>query len=333
MKKFIRFVVVLLLVVVAAIAILCMVEPTHIPITRTIIIKAPKEAVFEQIVNFKNWHRWSPWDRMDSTMKITYAGTDGQPGSSFSWDGNDKVGSGQMTDSAVSGTQMNFIMNIYKPMANTASGYFKLEDTAGMTKVTWELTASSPRPWNAVNAFMNMDKLLGGDFEAGLANMKEYVEAHTTPSADVAIKEVDYPAHIFQGVRSTISWADMMKFNTDNYALLQKQLGSKTTGPHTGIYFTWDTVNKNSDMAVVFPVADSTTSISGTTFIATPASKAVMAVLKGGYSSEMKYHNAITQYMHAKGQTLNYVIEEYPVSPQTEPDSNKWVTNIYYLIK
>jgi hypothetical protein len=334
MKKLARYTLILLLLIVVTVLILAVVEPTSIPVTRTIIIKAPKDVVFDQIVKFKNWPNWNPWQRYDSAMKTTYQGTDGQPGSGFSWEGNDKVGTGEMKDSAVNGTQMVFVMNMLKPMKNSAAGYLKTEDTAGMTRVTWEMTAHMPFPMNAMDAFMNMDKLLGADFEAGLSNMKQYIESHSAASTgDIEVKEADYPAHIFEGMRGMVNWADMTKFFANSYSLLGKDIGTKINGPGTGLFFVWDTVNKRADMAAVFPVSDTTMPVKGATFMYAGPAKAVMAVQKGGYSTSMKYHNAIMSYMAARGQQYSIVIEEYAVTSHDEPDSNKWVTNIYYLEK
>ena len=110
MKKALRFVLVLLLIVVAAVIILGIIEPTDVQVARNTMIKAPKEAVFEQILYFKNWSNWSPWYKMDSgKMKMTFYGTDGQPGSGYKWEG-DKTGAGDMKDSAVNGTQMDYAL-------------------------------------------------------------------------------------------------------------------------------------------------------------------------------------------------------------------------------
>jgi hypothetical protein len=331
MKKFIRFVIVLVLILVAAILILGVIEPTNVVVVRTTVIKAPKDVVFEQISKFHNWPNWSPWYRMDSSVKLNYFGSDGQPGSGYTWEGNQKVGSGEMRDSNINGTQMTYAFKMIKPYKKSANGYFNAEDTAGMTKVTWSMTAHMPYPMNAMDAFMNMDKLLGGDFESGLNNLKQYVESHNTGASSVEVKEVDFPAHTYEGVRSMVNWSDMHKFFMDSYSMLGKDIGGKINGAAAGLYFTWDTVNKRSDMAAVFPVVDTTMAVKGAQFFHAGPGKAVMAVQKGGYSQAMKYHMAIAQYMAAKGMKPGLVIEEYPVTQQQEPDSNKWVTNIYYL--
>ena len=337
MKKFIRFVVILLTVVIAAVVILGLYEPQDKTITRTTFIKAPKEAVFEQIVKYKNWPNWSPWYKMDSgKLTMTYYGTDGQPGSGYAWEG-DKTGAGDMRDSAINGTHMMYKLTFTKPREGTAWGNLNADDSAGGTKVTWTCNMHFPFPINAMCIFMDMDKLLGGDFESGLKNMKAYLEAHSSVTAsEPTISEVDYPGHLYEGMRKVLSMAnpaDMNKFFAESYAVLGKDISGKINGPSAGIYFTWDTVKKESDMAAVFPVSDTTMQVKGAVFVALPASKAVMAVMKGGYGKEMDTHIAIAKYMSAKGEAHGLVLEEYITGPATEPDSNKWVTNIYYMLK
>jgi effector-binding domain-containing protein len=333
MKKFVRFLLVLILIVIAAVLILARIEPNDILVSRHILIKAPKDSVFEQVVKFKNWTNWSPWYKMEPGMKITYSCTDGQPGSSYHWVGDDKkTGEGEMTTSAINDSEMDFDVHYTKPYEGNASGILKTEDTAGMTKATWSLTMHTPTPFNAMNIFMNMDKMLGGDFENGLSNLKQYVEGRVPPAPVIEIKEVDYPAHLFEGLRKTISWADMAKFFSDSYKLVRKDDDDNINGHQAGIFYAWDTANKQADLFAGFPVSDTADLIDDDdTFTYAGPAKAAMAVEIGSYSRSMQYHNALRKYMAGKGKKLATVIEEYMIGPKQDPDSNKWVTNIYYL--
>ncbi len=341
MKKFIRFVVVLLLIVAAALIILMFVEPTEVVVTRSIVIKAPKEAVFEQIVMFKNWPTWDPWERMDSgKMKRTLYGTDGTPGSGYTWEG-DKTGAGDMRDSAVNGTDLLYKLTFTKPNTGSAWGHIKAEDTAGMTKVTWTCNMHFGMPLNAMLLFMNMDKMLGPDFENGLNNLKTNLESNTPAAASSEITEVDYAAHTFQGIRKVVDISNMdnfSKFFMEAYGTLGKSVGAKINGPAVAITYNWDTVKKQADVYAAMPVSDTTLRVQGTTFVQVPAAKAAVFVLKGGYATSkfMDAHAALGKYMATKGHTPGLIIEEYTIGqsgPHGEPDSNKWVTNIYYLIK
>lgn len=179
MKKFIRFFLGLIGVVAILVFALALYEPTDITITRSILIKAPKQMVFDQFVQFKNWPHWSPWNRLDSSMKTTYYGTDGMPGSGYKWVGDEnKVGSGEMKNDGVQGTSMDYELHIFKPMAMDATGTIKVVDTTnGMVKASWSLKKYTPMPFNAMCMFVDFDKILGKDFEDGLNNLKNYIDS------------------------------------------------------------------------------------------------------------------------------------------------------------
>jgi effector-binding domain-containing protein len=335
MKKFLRFVVILILVVVAGVLILAAIEPTDVTVTRNTFINAPKNVVFAQISSFRNWTHWSPWYKMDSgNMKMTYTGPDGQPGGGYSWEGSKKTGSGEMKCNSINGTTMNFDVHFIKPFDGHAAGIFKVEDgDKGMTKVTWSLTMHQSFPLNAMNAFFNSDKYVGADFERGLADMKAYVEANATAMpAGAAITETNYPGHLFAGVRKTIPMNEIGNFFMTNMSNLGKELGNRITGPGAGIYYVWDTAHHTTDCAAVFPVADSSKPVAGATYINVAASKAIMAVHTGGYSSVGAEHMALMKYAAEKGKKPTLVIEEYVKGAYQEKDSTKWITNIYYLV-
>jgi polyketide cyclase/dehydrase/lipid transport protein len=335
MKKFSIFVGVLLAIVLAAVLIIGAIEPTDIKVSRSILIKAPKEAVFEQMVIFKNWTHWSPWYKMDSTMKMTYTGTDGQPGSGYSWVGSSKTGAGSMTNKGVTSTRMDFEVNFTEPRQGKAQGILSASDTAGMTRATWTFVMHIPYPLNAMCVFMNMDKMLGGDFESGLNNMKNYVE--TTPGAvpmmAIDVKDVDYPAHNYVGVRQNVGWNDMLKFFMNSYVMLKREGGDKISGPAVGFFYTWDTATKSADVMAAFPVSDTSKPVSGATFMHTDASRGFVTVQKGDYSKSMEFHEAMKSYVSGKGKMASLIMEEYELGPIDGPDSTKWVTNIYYFTK
>ncbi len=334
MKKFLRFLVIFIVLVLVILLGLALYEPQDVLVTRSVLIKAPKEAVFEQMVKFRNWTNWSPWYLMDTSMKMTYSGTDGTTGSAYQWKGQEnKTGAGSMTNTGVEGTSMNFDVVFTAPRDGKAKGMLSAKDSLGMTKATWSFSMHMDFPFNAMEAFLNMDKMLGGDFETGLATMKKYVESHSATEAVIEVKEVDYPAHTYEGIRKTVAMADMLKFFADSYGTLGKELGPRIAGPAAGIYYTWDTTNKTSDLAAVFPVTDTTKPAPGAVILHAGPAKAYMAVLKGGYGNEMNYHNAIMKRLSEKGLKQNVVIEEYMAGPANQPDSNKWVTNIYYLVQ
>jgi hypothetical protein len=329
MKKFVRFSLVLIAIVVLAVLVLALIEPTDVIVTRSTVIKAPKEAVFEQIVKFRNWPNWSAWHRIDSTMQLTYSGTEGMPGSGYQWVGDEHmVGTGEFKNTGVNGTNMDYELHLVKPWKMDATGTFKVDDTAnGFSKVTWSLKKHTSVPFNAMNIFVKMDKYIGGDFESGLDTMKWYVENQQANQ----IKEVNYPGRTFMGVRKTVGFGDIGKFCGETFGMLGKEAGGKINGPATGIFYTWDTAISMTSMMAAFPVSDTAALVKGASFYHITPARAYMSVQKGGYAQSKRLHNALGQYALAKGVKHMVVLEEYQTGPFQEPDSNKWVTNIYYI--
>ena len=176
-KKFLRFFLVLAGIIIGGILILGITQPKDVTVSRSAVINAPKELVFDQMVHFRNWHNWSPWKRLDSSMVDTFTGVDGQIGSTYHWKGdNHKTGEAELKNAAITGTQMDFNFTLLQPSQSSAKGMLKAEDSAGSTKATFSFTNHFDYPWNAMLIFMNLDKTMSKDLENGLKNIKDYAE-------------------------------------------------------------------------------------------------------------------------------------------------------------
>ncbi len=338
MKKFFKFLGILLLILIVVIVVVGLIAPKDIKVERSQTINAPKEVVFEQIVKFKNWPNWSPWYKMEPTVEISYQGIDGQPGSSYIWKGK-KTGSGEMKNAGVNGTAMNYELHFKEPFENKAGGALVVTDTGnGQSKVTWSYEGHMAFPWNAMGVFMNMDKMLGGDFESGLNNMKAYIESNLTAlnqavSGNVDIKMTQIPAATYAVIRKTIAFSEMDKFFSEAYGTISKEAGQRIVGNPMALYYSWDDKNMKTDVAAGFPVSGNE-AIKGATMISIPPqTSAYMAVHKGGYSGSMAVHEALAKHLETNGKKQSLVLEDYVVGPGTEQDSAKWVTNIYYTIQ
>lgn len=332
MKKFFKFLGILLLILVLVIIVLGLIAPKDIKVSRSTTINAPKEVVFEQIVKFKNWPHWSPWYQMEPNVEITYNGVDGEPGSSYVWKGK-KTGSGEMKNAGINGTNMNYELFFKEPFENKAHGSFMVADTGnGQSKVTWTYEGHMSFPWNAMGVFMNMDKMLGGDFEKGLSNMKAYVESNPHSMTSTEIKETQLPATTYATIRKTVSFSDMDKYFQDTYGTISKEAGQRIAGNPVALYYSWDEQAMKTDVAAGFPVSG-TEAVKGADMISMPQANAYMAVHKGGYAASKAVHDALGKYVEANKKQLNVVMEEYVVGPGAEQDSTKWVTNIYYITK
>jgi hypothetical protein len=332
MSKFIRFSFWLIFIIGALVLALAFYEPNDVTVTRSTWIHAQKEPVFDQIVHFNNWANWSNLLAGDTSVKITIAGTSGQPGSSLDWKGDEGItGEGVIKNEGLEGSAMRYSFVVTVPASLIGDGVISAKDSGDYTKVTWTFHKNFPFLANAALVVFDLDKYMGGDIEKSLAGLKKYIETDVEPQ--VEIKEVDYPGGIVAGIRDTLLWTDLTTFFGDTYSLFAKTPPSKITGSPIGVFYDWDTVNKRTDVFAGFLVTDSEIPVNAITFSELPPSRAVMAVLKGNYTGSQKVHEALNRYIAKKGLSRWLTIEEYKVYPGNERDSYKWVTNIYVLVQ
>jgi len=171
---------VILLVIAAVIVLLVAVvatRPSDFRVTRSTAISAPPAVVFAQVNDFHNWDGWSPWARMDPEMKATYAGPAAGTGAVYSWVGNNKVGEGRMTIMESHPSDLVRIkLEFIKPFAATNTAEFIFQPQGNQTTVTWNMTGKKNFMTKAMGLVMNMDKMIGGQFDQGLAQMKSVAE-------------------------------------------------------------------------------------------------------------------------------------------------------------
>lgn len=170
-------------VVVVLIAVIAT-RPSEFAIKRSLAINAPPEIVYAHVVDFHEWAGWSPWDAMDPSMKKTYTGGPGV-GAKYEWSGNDKVGTGAMT---IADTKPNEAVGItleFKtPFEATNRTDLTFAKSATGTDVTWAMTGKNNFMSKAMSLVMDMDKMVGPDFEKGLASLKGLSEAQAKKVAD-----------------------------------------------------------------------------------------------------------------------------------------------------
>lgn len=163
-------------------------RPAKFHIERSATVAAPPAIAFAQVNDFHRWAEWSPWDKMDPSMKKTYEGPAAGVGSMYSWLGNDKVGEGKMTiTESTPGAKVTLKLEFIKPFAATNMTTFTFAPEGEGTKVTWAMDGDNNFMSKAMQMFMSMDKMVGPDFERGLSNLN-------TVSATVAKAEAEKAA-------------------------------------------------------------------------------------------------------------------------------------------
>ena len=166
-----------LVAIVLVLVIIVAVQPSEFHVERSAKISAPPAEVFSQVNNFHAWEAWSPWEKMDPTMKKTYEGPPAGTGAIYSWVGSSQVGEGRMT---LTESQPNDLIRIklefFKPFAGTNTAEFAFKPERDETLVTWSMDGKYSFIPKAMNLVMNINKMIGGQFETGLAQMKSVVE-------------------------------------------------------------------------------------------------------------------------------------------------------------
>jgi uncharacterized protein YndB with AHSA1/START domain len=172
-----RSLIVIAALVVVLIGIIAM-QPSEFRVARTTTIAAPAPVVFAQVNDFHKWEAWNPWGKIDPAMKASHEGPPAGVGAAYAWAGNSQVGEGRMT---VTESQPNELVRIrldfLKPMSGTSTAEFTLRPEGDQTAVVWSMTGHNNFLAKAFCLFVNMDKMIGDQFEKGLAQMKVAAEA------------------------------------------------------------------------------------------------------------------------------------------------------------
>ena len=172
-----KFIGTLALVAICVILILAAMKPSTFIVERSVSINAPPDKIAPLINDFHSWSIWSPWAKLDPTMKTVYSGAPSGVGSIYEWEGNSKAGKGR-TEIVQSSppSMMDMKLDMIKPIEGHNVVVFTLKPTGDSTNVTWAMSGRSPYVAKIFGIFFNMDKVIGSEFETGLANLKALAE-------------------------------------------------------------------------------------------------------------------------------------------------------------
>jgi uncharacterized protein YndB with AHSA1/START domain len=163
--------------VVVVFAVVVALQPSDFHIVRSATILAPPAAVFSQVNDFHKWEAWSPWAKKDPAAKNSFEGAPSGTGAVFSWAGHREVGEGRMTLTESRPPDLIRIrLDFVKPFAGTNIAEFTFKPDGSQTIVTWSMSGKNNFIAKAFCLFVNMDKMVGGEFEKGLENLKAVTE-------------------------------------------------------------------------------------------------------------------------------------------------------------
>ena len=167
---------------VAVILVFAAMQPSRFRVHRSTVIQAPPQRVFPHLVDFRKWQAWSPWEELDPDLRRTYEGEDTGKGAVYRWDGNKQAGAGRMEiTEATSPSRVVIALDFTRPFEAHNTTDFDLAGRGDATEVTWAMHGPQPFVFRVMSVFISMDKLVGKDFEKGLAGLKAVAEGTSAP--------------------------------------------------------------------------------------------------------------------------------------------------------
>lgn len=170
----------LLIVIIAIVGVLALatVQPDAFRVERSALIKAPPEKVYGLIEDLHRWSAWSPWEKKDPAMQRSFTGAERGAGAKYAWNGNKEVGQGSMLiTEATPSSRVAIDLDFVKPFEGHNKVEFTLTPDGDSTTVNWAMSGPMPFISKVICLFVNMDRMIGKDFEAGLASMKAAAES------------------------------------------------------------------------------------------------------------------------------------------------------------
>lgn len=179
LKKILLVVLALVVVFVVAVSL----RPSSYAVQRTAIVPAPPAAVFAAVNDFRHWEQWSPWAKLDPDMKVSYTGANAGKGAVYEWEGNSEVGKGRMTiRESHPDEHIAIYLEFLEPFASVSDTDFRFKPAPSGTEVTWAMKGDMGFMEKAFGLFMDMESMIGQDFEKGLAQMSDAVKAMPPPA-------------------------------------------------------------------------------------------------------------------------------------------------------
>lgn len=167
---------------VALILVLSFSVDTDFETERSVVIDKPNQEVFDYVKYLRNQYNYSVWGALDPDMRQDFRGTDGTVGFVSAWEGNEDAGAGeQEIVGMVEGERIDYELRFFEPFESTSNTFMSTEAISeNQTRVTWGMSGSMPRPMNIMLLFIDMEELIGSDYETGLNNLKLILEESGT---------------------------------------------------------------------------------------------------------------------------------------------------------
>jgi uncharacterized protein YndB with AHSA1/START domain len=173
----ITIIAILLALLIAGFLILAAMRPNTFRVQRSIDIDAPPEKIYPLINDYKHWASWSPYEKVDPAMKRTFSGAPSGKGAVYEWDGNKNIGRGRMEIiDATPPSKIGIKLDFFSPFEAHNIAEFTMQPKDDVTNVTWAMHGPVPFMAKIMHMIFSLDRMVGGQFAEGLANMKAVAE-------------------------------------------------------------------------------------------------------------------------------------------------------------
>ena len=332
--KALKIIVIILLVLFGAYCIWMATLPSEYKVERSTVIDAPPAQVYAVVSDFKTWEDWDPWNRRDSTIEHEFGETSQGVGAMYSWTSKNSGAGTQEIIAAEENKSMETKL-VFEGMGDSHTHWTFEEVPEGKTKVTWDLTGETSFFGRWQSAMM--DQFVGKDYEDGLENLKQKVESMPALETEYEIVMTDATPVEYYYVEDKVSFEELnSEFFATRYQELGQYLGEDAqnmNGAPFAVYHEWNEETQMADIAVALPITSAKPGNDRVKKGEIAAGKVLKVVYMGPYEGTGEVHYAIDQYMEKNNiQMAGSPWEVYVTDPGSEPDSSKWITEVYYPV-
>lgn len=327
---------IIILIIVAIVVLLLIVGlflPKNVHVESSINIDAPAKVIFNQVNNLKSWDNWSPFLEDDPNMITTYEGPEEGVGAKSLWDMED--GSGNLTI-VESIPYKKISTDLIFDGEGEARGSLSFEETDEGVKVIWNFDMDNLSYPLEVYMGCVMDVMMKPYLEKGLSNLKEYCENLPASDMEVEITETYVEPQLSLAIKDSVDMYHIGDKMHELYSELEAYMmeaGIEISGPPYAVYYCWDTTAPIV-LEAGFPVAEKVDGKDRIFFTETPGGKVVTTYHYGNYESVGATYMKINEYNEENSKVASgYPWEVYLTDPALEPDTSKWVTQIFFPVE
>ncbi|MGB0430460.1 MAG: SRPBCC family protein [Bacteroidia bacterium] len=321
--------------------------PKKAVVERSVNIAAPASTVWNNVKSLEAQHNWSPWAKRDTGMTISYKGETGKVGSKYTWQGNEQVGQGYQTITAINdGNRIEQDLVFTGDWESEAVVWIEVMENGEEQKVTWGFKTEYDFVSSIFMMFMDMESFLGKDFSEGLGYLKDICEKQAMNEASapkteeftvngIKITELQFGPKTYISHKETVKFPDIQAFFAKYLPEIMGNIqaaGYELDGMPSAIYYNWDEENQQTEVAAAIPIKGLGVQMGGYETITVHPGLACQVQHYGSYDSLSTVHGAIETHLANRTLTGTIAIEEYVTDPTTVKDLNELLTVVTYPI-